>query len=97
MSKGKEYIVISPFRDLKDYNKQFPNGREYVVGDVYSKKERIDELSTNKNKLRRPVIKVNDNLDDLTVKELKEMAKEKDIEGYSAMKKEELIEMIEGE
>ena len=96
MSKGKEYIVISSFRDLKDY-KQFPNGREYAVGDVYSNEERIDELSTNKNKLKRPVIKANNNLDDLTVRKLKELAKDKEIEGYSTMKKEELIEVLEGD
>lgn len=34
-------------------------------------------------------------LDELTVPELKEKAKEKQIEGYSTMKKEELIKAIE--
>lgn len=34
------------------------------------------------------------NLSDLTVKELKEVAKEKEIEGCSDMKKEELIDAI---
>lgn len=97
MSKGKEYIVISPFRDLKDRSKKFPNGKIYAVGDVYSKKERIGELSTDNNKLKKPLIKASINLDDLVVKELKEMAKHKKIEGYSTMKKEELIKAIEGE
>ena len=42
-------------------------------------------------------IKVKNNLDDLTVKELKELAKDKELEGYSTMKKEELIKALEGE
>ena len=36
-------------------------------------------------------------IDGLTVPELKKLAKEKEIEGYSGMKKEELIKVIEGE
>lgn len=35
-------------------------------------------------------------LENLTVKELKELAKSKGIEGYSDMKKEELIKALEG-
>ena len=35
-------------------------------------------------------------LNNLTAKELKELAKDKDIEGYSDMKKEELIKALEG-
>lgn len=102
MSKEIEYIVISPFRDLQDYSKQFPNGKQYAIGDVYSKEERIEQLSTNNNRLNRPLIKAmeveeENNLEDLTVKELMEIAKDKDIENYSTMKKEELIEAIEGE
>ncbi len=37
------------------------------------------------------------NLEDCTVKELREMAKEKNIEGYSKMKKEELINALRGD
>lgn len=54
---SKKYIVISPFRDLKDYDKKFPNGRKYAIGDIYCNEERIKELSTNKNKLGKQLIK----------------------------------------
>lgn len=36
-------------------------------------------------------------LEDLTVKELKDKAKELDLEGYSKLNKEELIELIAGD
>ncbi len=35
-------------------------------------------------------------LEDLTVKELREMARKEDIEGYSKMKKDDLIEALKG-
>ncbi len=37
------------------------------------------------------------NLEDLKVSELRELAKEKDIEGYYEMKKDELIQALRGE
>lgn len=36
------------------------------------------------------------NYSDLTVKELKDVAKERNIEGYSTLNKEELIAVLEG-
>lgn len=56
------FKVLRPFRDLEDTNKTFPNGREYAEGDLYPSvfldlsDERIEELSTNKNKMGRPVV-----------------------------------------
>ncbi|PEM28959.1 hypothetical protein CN617_11490 [Bacillus wiedmannii] len=37
------------------------------------------------------------NLNDLTVSELKELAKEKGLKGYSSLNREELIELLNGE
>ena len=58
------FKVLYPFRDLEDTNKTFPNGREYGVekNNLYPavfldlSDERIEELSTDKNKLKRPLI-----------------------------------------
>jgi len=58
-----KYEVIIPFRDLKDVGNNNPNGRLFAVGDIYpfgkqkASAERIEELASSKNKLRKPVIK----------------------------------------
>ncbi|MBF7156001.1 Rho termination factor N-terminal domain-containing protein [Bacillus albus] len=46
----------------------------------------IDELQTSQS-----------NLTDLTVAELKELAKERGLNNYSGLKREELIELLNGE
>ena len=56
------YIVISPFADLQDKSKAFPDGRIYVVGDDFPAtkrtipEERIKHLSSSKNALGIAVI-----------------------------------------
>ena len=64
------FKVLHPFRDLEDTNKTFPNGREYAEGDLYPSvfldlsEERIEELTTSKNKMGRPVIEIIEEIED---------------------------------
>jgi len=55
-----------------------------------------DSLIKQGYKLIEDPENTNKNLSDLTVEGLKELAKEKGIEGISKMKKEELIEVLKG-
>lgn len=94
------YQVIEYFTDMHD------NEHAYNVGDVYPRegldvsKERLTELSTDKNRRNIPLIErvqEQTNYSGMKVSELKELAKEHEIEGYSDMKKAELIAALEGE
>lgn len=89
------YKVIEYFVDLQD------NDREYNVGDTFNhenvNEERLTELSTKNNRQRKPLIErveEQTKLSDMKVSELKELAKQHDIEGYTKMKKDELVEVL---
>ncbi|MHB7942150.1 Rho termination factor N-terminal domain-containing protein [Staphylococcus capitis] len=93
------YKVIEYFTDLQD------DDYTYNVGDTFPRKgltvskERLTELSTKNNRQNKPLIeRVEEQiaLDDMKVSELKELAKQRDIEGFSHMKKSELIDALEG-
>ncbi|MGJ7586677.1 Rho termination factor N-terminal domain-containing protein [Staphylococcus shinii] len=94
------YEVIKYFTDLQD------NDYEYNVGDIFPREglrvtdERLRELSTDENRQRVPLIKPISEAKDFSsmkVSELKEEAKKQGIEGYSDMKKAELIKALQGD
>ncbi|MEJ7451372.1 Rho termination factor N-terminal domain-containing protein [Staphylococcus xylosus] len=94
------YEVIKYFTDLQD------NDYEYNVGDIFPRDglrvavERLSELSTDQNRQRVPLIKPVSEAKDFSsmkVSELKEVAKKQGIEGYSDMKKAELIDALKGD
>jgi len=94
------YEVIKYFTDLQD------NDYEYNVGDIFPRKrlrvtdERLRELSTDENRQRVPLIKPileAKDFSSMKVSELKEVAKKQDIDGYSDMKKVELIKALQGD
>lgn len=104
MKTSEKFVVVHPFRDLHDKSKTYPKGKVYTFGDIYYRKEnsqtRIDELMGVDNKIGKSLIKLDAKkmaLEDYSVDQLKDMAKRKGLEGYSRLKKDELIRLLEGD
>lgn len=92
------YKVVKDFTDLKDGRRVYRLGDDYPHEDASKpSKARVEALSTDKNKRKEALIKETENLDDLTVKELKKQLDEQDIDYDSKAKKDELIELLANE
>ena len=91
---GMETVDYVTEDESKKQVRQFekPSKKEFV------KKEKVQEVSEEKKTVveEKPVIENSQKIDltILTVNELKELAKKKEVKGYSKMKKEDLIEAL---
>lgn len=102
----EEWYVDYAFKDLEDDNHIYELNAPYPREGYEPTKARIEQLS-GKNSRKREYIKKRSNgaqepkfkgvtqaFEDLTVAELREVAKERGIEGYSQLKKQELQDKL---
>lgn len=104
----KKFPVKYAFRDTQDNGFIYELNSEYPRDGYEPTQKRIEQLS-GKNKHKKVYIdtgaevkeekkddfpKLTEAFNDLTVAELKDVAAERNIEGYSTMKKAELIESL---
>ena len=82
-------------KNSKNFDKVFENRkpRKEEVKVKETKKEEKKEIKEEKPEVTKKETKIDLNI--LTVAELRELAKKKEIKGYSKMKKEELIEVLQ--
>ncbi|HEG7369192.1 TPA: Rho termination factor N-terminal domain-containing protein [Staphylococcus aureus] len=105
------YKVIERFEDAQDNGHEYQVGDVYPRDGLEVSEERFTELSTTNNRRNLIAIKLVEDkqveqseasadeqksLSDMKVAELKELAKKREIKGYSDMKKDELIKTLEG-
>lgn len=96
MADVKFYVVVKHFNDATDNARYYPTGEKYPRENHKVTDERFKML-VDKGYLKavksatRPKL---DNLNDLTVKELKALAKKKGVEYDAKAKKAELIALL---
>ncbi|HCQ2209619.1 TPA: Rho termination factor N-terminal domain-containing protein [Staphylococcus aureus] len=105
------YKVVEYFEDAQDNRHPYHEGDIYPRDGLEVSEERFTELSTTNNRRNLIAIKLVEDkqleqseasadeqksLSDMKVAELKELAKKREIKGYSDMKKDELIKVLEG-
>lgn len=92
------YKVIKAFKDLEDNGHIYYEGQEYPREGKQVPDGRINDLLSKNNKRKIPLIESTDiQLKDLSVAQLKSIAKEQNIEGSDKLKKQELIDAIRGD
>lgn len=98
-----QYRVVAEFRDLQDKLQNHPHGFRYAIGDIYPREglkvsdERMAELAGSDNKIGHPLIAETENpenLESLTVVQLKELAGAREIELDARAKKADIIKAL---
>ena len=82
------------FEDRRNFNNERKNDRKEVAQTKEVKKEVKEEKVAVKEEKVEKIEKASTDLSTLTVAELREMAKSKEVKGYSTMKKLELIDAL---
>lgn len=98
------YVVIHYFTDLKDKNHPYNEGDTFPRDGVSVSEERLFELSTDRNKQKKPLIRFVEEKEELSytktdinrmpVAELRELASENGIDGVEDMSGAELKKEI---
>lgn len=70
------------------------SGKNYKAGDIFDGEVYPALLNAN-NQYHEAFISEEQNLSEYTLNELKKLAKDKGVEGYSEMKKAELVEAVQ--